>query len=340
MNTKVNAQNAVEYISKNPLPKISIISGAEILINQENADALRKKALAEGYTERRRIDAPDRANTAAASWRELQLEYESPSLFADKRLIEFVGGQKTLDKHATAIIENISKKNSNEIILIIQLANLEKESKIAGVLELHSNTLTQQEYEFQIQKRLKKAGISLTSSAYEKFLDYHEGNLLAAQQSINRLRQYPDHKDSLNEQEIKERLSDFARFGAQDFANALIAADWIACYRVAEKLEASDKGILELINWQIRTQMNTILQLLSRPQNERQNIFQSAVPPIYYRRQAVFISNLAKWTPQLAIATLHLSAKIDRISKGAAAGNAWQTLRQYCLLRAEANTHK
>ena len=69
MNTKVNAQNAVEYISKNPLPKISIISGAEILINQENADALRKKALAEGYTERRRIDAPDRANTAAASWR-------------------------------------------------------------------------------------------------------------------------------------------------------------------------------------------------------------------------------------------------------------------------------
>ena len=153
MNSKFGAENLSDFGAIRELPSISLISGSEFLLNQENLDALRKRANAEGFLEKKRIDAADRANLAATDWRNLQLEYETPSLFASKRLIEFHGGQKTLDKHATAVLENIAQIKSPEIILIIYLPNLEKEAKIKGILELRSSPLNHQQYEAQIKKQ-------------------------------------------------------------------------------------------------------------------------------------------------------------------------------------------
>lgn len=336
MSHRISAIQLTAHLKEQPLPAISVIYGSEALLNQEALDTLRTRAKIDGYQERKRLDAPARGS---GNWTELLYELEAPSLFAPTQLIEMHSPIKKVDKTISTILERIATRRNPQTRLILNLPNLESPEKQSwykaimrgDTLEITTPTLTDTQFTQEIRRRLSEKKLHLTDSAYHLFLDYHEGNLLAAQQSIDRLAHYPDAQNTLDDEHIQARLDDLSRLSIRDFQHAHLIADWLSCYRIAEKIEQEDKRQITLLTWTLAQDSNTLLQLATRPIKERATIFQAN--RIYSYRQKQYTQAIAHHRPSTLIATLKLAAKLDRISKGAEHGNPWLTLKQYCLLR-------
>ncbi|SUO93541.1 DNA polymerase III subunit delta [Suttonella ornithocola] len=331
----IEATKIAHYLENRSLPNLSLIYGSEPLLNQEALDILRQKAKQEGYLERQRLEI-----SRHADWQILITELESPSLFSPNRLIEAHSQIKKADNHAAKQLVKIATLPFSKIKLILHFPRLDKPQKTewykslirSGMLEIISTNLSPQAYEQQIQHRLSTAQLRLTQSAFDTFLDYHEGNLLAAQQSIDRLKYSQEHTDILDKTIIERLLDDFSRLTIYGFKNALFNADWLTAYRIAEKIEQEDKYQITLINWHLMRDMHILLQLASRTKQEYADIFKTA--NIYSRQQKHYLYALNRLRPGVISSTLKLAAKLDRINKGAEPGDPWLTLKQYCLLRA------
>ena len=91
-----------------------LVTGAEPLIVQECADAIRLAARAQGCVDRERIDSSDKAG-----WQNLLQSASAMSLFSDRKLIEVqVESGKPGTEGSKAIQEYLSME-SDDILLIV-----------------------------------------------------------------------------------------------------------------------------------------------------------------------------------------------------------------------------
>lgn len=330
----ISAAQLSKHLHQRPLSAISLLYGEEPQLLQEALDMLRKKALQEDFSERKRLDV----GRSAADWQELMNEIETPSLFAPRCLIEVHGEQKTLDKQAAAHLQKIAAVSLDNVRLVLCFPRLEKVSQAAwykhlqqqDFLEIRSDALNDADFAAQIAQRLQRSHLQLDHAAQERFIEYHAGNLSAAAQSIERLCHSAARERLLSAQDIETLLDDFSHFGINDFRESLLQGDWLACYHSADKIAQSDKNKITLLIWQLARDAELLLQLKSGGNSEA--LFKQA--RIYPRQQSPLRQAAQHFSPALIISLNHLAAKLDRINKGVERGDAWLTLRQYCLLRA------
>lgn len=336
------ADKASAYLQHNALPDITLIYGAEPLLNQEALDAARANAKSAGFNERQRLDMQ-----RDAQWKTLLTEINTPSLFAPKRVIELNVDNKKLGKTPASVLQDLSAQTPlSGVRLIIHAPNLEFPQKTAWfkalikakTLEIRSYPLTQKDFEQQINLRLNKYKLRLNDNAYEQLLRYVEGNLLAAEQALMRLSYRPNHDAILSGTDLRETLSDLSRFGALDFRRQLFAGNWQAAYRIAGKLAAEDANQISLMTWQMDRDFSVLLQMRTEPPAKWESIFSDY--RIYSRQQPEYRNALTHFSPGLLITLLKLTAKLDAIRKGAEAGDAWLTLQQFLLLRAQLAAQK
>lgn len=331
----IPATQAPTQLKKQALPAITLIYGAEPLLNEEALDAARTRAKQDGFLERSRIDA-----NRATAWNEVITELESPSLFSPTRLIELHSDAKNLDPTASKTLTHISQHTFPNNRLILNLPHLELKGKAPkwleslrkhpDYLEIASSTLYPRDFAQQIKNRLTAKNIQLDHHAFEQFLTYHEGNLLAAQQSINRLAHYEDNGRPLTIADIHSRLDDLSRLNTFTFTDALFNGNWIECYRILENLEPTlHKNDLIPFIGLIANNLRTLFQIST--QNPQNYFAQHKTPPFLQKK---YTAALRYHRPANIAAMLKLVAKLDRLSKGVEAGDAWLTLKQYCLLRA------
>lgn len=330
----ISAAQLSAHLRKHSLNTITLLHGEEPQQLQEALDMLRKQALKEEFSERKRLEV----GRSAADWQALLNEIETPSLFSPRSLIEVHGEQKTLDKHATQQLQKISQLTLENVRIILCFPRLEKLYQAAwfkalekqDFLEIHSHELDEQTFAKQIEQRLHQHKLSLDDAAKALFIDYHEGNLAAAQQSIQRLCHSAARERTLQQQDIEQLLDDFSHFGINAFREALLNGDWLTCYHSAEKIAQSGKNEITLLIWQLARDASVLLQLKAQPAAQEQ-IFKQA--RIYARQQAPLRSAAQHFPLGLILSLNQLAAKLDRINKGVERGDAWLTLRQYCLLR-------
>ena len=102
-----------------------LVTGAEPLIVQECADAIRRAARAAGCVDRERFDSSDKD-----SWQNLVQSASAMSLFADRKLIEIqVENGKPGAEGSKALQEYLSI-NSEDILLIVA-GKIDKQSQRA-----------------------------------------------------------------------------------------------------------------------------------------------------------------------------------------------------------------
>lgn len=330
----ISAAQLSAHLKKHPLNAITLLYGEEPQLLQEALDLLRQQALKEDFSERKRLDV-GRSN---ADWQALLNEIETPSLFAPRSLIEVHGEQKNLDKHAAQQLQKISQRPLENVRIILCFPRLEKVSQAAwfkaldkqDFLEIHSHILDEQAFAEQIIRRLHASKLQLDDAAQALFIDYHEGNLAAAQQSIARLCHSSARERELHQSDIEQLLDDFSHFGINTFREALLQGKWFACYHSADRIAQSNKNDITLLIWQLARDADVLLQLKTSPA-EQANIFKQA--RIYPRQQAPLREAAQHFPISLILSLNQLAAKLDRINKGVERGDAWLTLRQYCLLR-------
>jgi len=185
---------------KQPLAPLYVVAGEEPLLIQESLDALRKAARAQGFSERQVFDV-DRG----FDWSQVGGAAASLSLFASRRLIEVnVPSGKPGDDGSKALQKLAEAPVPDTVIVVISGAlewNSRKSAWYTAIdgagASLYIEAIPPAQLPAWLGGRLKAAGLTADAGALELLAERTEGNLLAAQQYIEKLRLLcPDGKVS------------------------------------------------------------------------------------------------------------------------------------------------
>ncbi len=199
------------------------IFGSEILLVEQSLSIIKDTAKGLGFNERFRFDI-DRN----FSWDNIFNLISSPSLFAEKRIIECRLTSGKIGVKGSKAISELTENLPDDIMLIISSGKLDMaQQKSKWFKALDKKGVVIQHWEVQseqllgwIETRMSQLGLSPNNEVANAIAYCTEGNLLATMQEIQKLQiAYPegqiDVKDYLNQ---IDQQSQYTVFGMIDAA--------------------------------------------------------------------------------------------------------------------------
>ena len=312
---------------KQPLRPLYLVAGDEPLLIQESVDALRAAAKAQGYTERQILDA-DRA----FDWSQLTQAAASLSLFASRRLIEvnlLTGGPGD----GAATIKELAESPVQDTVIVFIAGALEWKTRQAAwyaAIEqagagLYVEAIAPEQLPQWIEGRLKAAGLTATPDALELLAHRTEGNLLAAQQDVEKLKLlYPG--GALDEEQVRAAVADSARFDAFDLTDKVLLGDAAGAVRSLARLREEGVELPALVGawaWMLRQWA----QAATHYAQSRDASAACVHAKIFGPRQRPFLKALPRVRPARIYNWLAIASSIDL--KGKSTGGepaAWEEL--------------
>ena len=197
--------------------------GAEILLVEQSLSTIKAAARENGFTERFRFDIDGNY-----SWDSMFSLISSPSLFAEKRIIECRLTSGKIGVRGSKALTEIVEALPEDILLIISSGKLEMvQQKSKWFKALDKNGVIIQHWEVQsnqlvgwITRNMTQLGLNSNIEAANAIAYCTEGNLLATMQEIEKLKiAYPGGKINLKEYlDQIDQQSQYSVFGLIDSA--------------------------------------------------------------------------------------------------------------------------
>ena len=323
---------------KQPLRPLYVVAGEEPLLIQEALDALRAAARAQGFSERQVLDADK-----AFDWSQLTQAAASLSLFATRRLIE-VNLLTSGPGDGAATLKELAASPPPDTVVVLIAGELEWKTRQAawyGALEqagasLYVEAVKPEQLPQWIAARLKAAGLSASEGAVELLAHRTEGNLLAAQQDVEKLKLlYPG--GALDEEQVRHAVADSARFDAFDLTDKVLTGDAAGAVRSLARLREEGVELPALVGawaWMLR---QWALAAAHYAQT-RDATGACVAAKIFGPRQAPYLKALPRVPARRVQGWLAQASSIDL--KGKATGGepaAWEELLT-CVLAASRST--
>ncbi|MDO9466518.1 MAG: DNA polymerase III subunit delta [Thiobacillus sp.] len=324
----ISADRLPDQLSRG-LAALYVVVGDEPLAAQEAADAIRVAARAAGHSERTVHTVQGRYN-----WQGIFASGDNFSLFAERRLTEIripsgkpgVDGAKALETYASRLPE--------DTLTLISLPGLEWKTQQSrwfaalaksGVV-VEAKPVDRAALPGWIERRLARQGLRADRAALEFLADQVEGNLLAAQQEIDKLALLlPPGNVTLAD--VEHAVVDVSRLEADALQDALYAGDGVRFSHIVTDLKDAGEAVPAIL-WQVSSAVGLLLRLkLAVVQGES---LPAAMRTLWGRdkQRAPQIERALKRLPlekiECALADLAL---IDRQAKGLERmGDPWDTL--------------
>jgi DNA polymerase-3 subunit delta len=325
------AQAQLESHLKQGLQALYVLAGDEPLAQRECLDVIRAAARAQGYDERMSLTVERNFN-----WQQLQNYGQSISLFASRRLLELSipSGKPGIDG-GKALVALAAKAIPDTTVIII-LPTLERDVKNStwfNALEAQAQTISLNEIDAAslpkwIASRLAQQGQHTSVQTLEFLAHQVEGNLLAANQEVQKLGLlYP--QGELSDEIVREAVLNVSRYDAFQLGEAVLQGDAERTVRILQGLQDEGENAVAVMNplmWVLRPLVR-IKQAEMRGENIN-NAMTSA--RIYGDRQALVKRALSRLSLRQLEAALQKLADIDRTAKGVMLGDAWLEISRLC----------
>lgn len=306
---------------KRALAPIYLISGDEPLLAGEAADAVRGAARAAGHAERT-VFFVDRS----FAWDELKYSIQTPSLFAERRLIELRMPSGKPDKGA-ALLADLAANPPPDVVLLILTEKLDRKAGEAAwvraierrgawisVWPVDAASLPQ-----WLRERARALNVEMDAEAAQLIALRVEGNLLAAKQALDQLALLAEGAP-IGADLVERSIGDSARFDVFQLAEAAAAGDAARALRVLYGLKT--EGVEPtLILWALVRELRGLWQARERDRLHSSsagsgwNLAARPAPRALQRAGRVPLARL-----------LRQASRTDRILKGAERGDAWTAL--------------
>jgi DNA polymerase III subunit delta len=317
------------------LAPLYVVGGEEPLLVQEALDALRAAARAQGFAERQVFDADK-----SFDWSALTQAAASLSLFASRRLIEVNLPTGAPGDEGAKTLKALSGKPDADTIIVLACGALEWRTRQSGwyqALEragasLYVEALRPEALPQWLAARLKAAGLGATPDALDLLVHRTEGNLLAAQQDIEKLKLLHPGQ-TLDPAQVRQAVADSARFDAFDLTDKVLAGDAAGAARSLARLREEGVELPALVGawaWMLR-QWALAASHYARSRNAAAAC---EAARIFGARQAPYLKALPRARPGEVYAWLARAGAIDL--KGKSTGGepaAWEELLT-CVLAA------
>ena len=325
------AQNQLESHLKQGLQPLYVMVGDEPLAQRENLDALRAAARGQGFDERTALSVERNFN-----WPQIQIYGQSISLFSSRRLLEISIPSGKPGIEGGKALQGLANKAIPETTVVIILPALEREAKNSAwftALEKQAVIISLDEIApIQLPKwianRLAQQGQNTSAVTLEFLAQQIEGNLLAANQEVQKLGLlYP--KGELSDACVREAVLNVSRYDAFQLGEAVLTGDVARTVRILQGLQDEGEAALAVMNplmWSLRPLVR-IKQAEMRGENIV-NVMTNA--RIYGDKQSLVKRALSRLSLRQLEAALQKLADIDKTAKGVLMGDAWLEISRLC----------
>ena len=313
---------------------VYLISGDEILLQQESGDAVRQRANAQGFAERECYHVDKTFH-----WPRLSNTVNTRSLFSDKKLIELrMDGTKLGDQGATVLCDVLSQLGEDCCLLIIspKLDAATQRSQWVKAIEKVGHWLplwpvTRQQFPAWLAQRIAQAGLKVEDRrCIDILVARTEGNLLAAQQEIEKLTLLADN-GHLSVDLLMGAVADSARYDIFGLRDAVLLGDAPNASRMLQGLRA--EGVeATLILWGFTREIHTLFAIAKKVETGQDFGLAAKQTGVWAARHQLVDRALQRMRGGTQLhALLRQANAIDKAIKGVRDGDCWHELLELAM---------
>lgn len=306
------------------LRPLYLLHGDEPLLVLEAADAIRKKARQQGFSEREILTA-----LPGFDWNQLLAAGGNLSLFGDRKLIDLRIPNGKPGKDGSQALQAWCQHLSADTLLLITLPEIDwKEEKAAWYTALASagvavklNAPPLAELPGWLAGRLRRQQQSADPDSLHFIAERVEGNLLAAHQEIQKLALlYPPGK--LSAEQIRAAVLNVARYDIESLREALLAGDLARYVRTLDGLMHEGEAP-PLILWALAEEIRALASIRAGLDRNLPHDALLRDAKVWGPRQVSVKKALQRLSTVTLQHALKDAARIDRLIKGIGQGNLW-----------------
>ena len=319
------------------LSPVYLFTGDEPLQLLELENIVRQTARKQGFNSREVFSVD-----ASFSWNDLNTAADSLSIFSDKKIIECRIPTNTVGTEGSKALIAYCERLPDDTVLMISMAKLDSKSlktrwveaidKIGVIVQVWA--LEGQDLLNWLQHRLHRRGLHVEPDGLRLLAARTEGNLLAANQEIEKL-YVLFGEGRLSMAQLNHAVADSSRFDVFKLTDSLLSANINRLLKILNSLRA--EGIAApVVLWALSREARTLIKmkLAIASGQHKDAVFKQN--QIWDKRKVLVDKALSRTTLAQLNQLLVLCAKADRQIKGQQAGDEWQTLLEICLKFASA----
>lgn len=317
---------------QNDLQRIYLVSGEEPFQLQQASQAIREKAQQSGFNDREILQV-DRS----FDWQQLLESANTLSLFSQQRLLELrLPSAKPGDAGSKALTAYCTNPPEDTVLLIVagKLEKAQQNSKWFKAIEQAGTVIQIWPVESAampgwIENRMRSRNMQPTPDALMMLADRFEGNLLAADQELEKLR-LSNGEGEVNADQVASAVSDSSRYDVFSLVDSCLLSEQKRAIRILFGLR--NEGVEPiLVLWALTRELRALSamsQALSMGQSMGQVFSQYRV---WEKRKKPVQNALTNHNLRRLHGLIWQSGEIDKVIKGQATGNAWDELLQLVL---------
>ncbi|MEE8339899.1 MAG: DNA polymerase III subunit delta [Xanthomonadales bacterium] len=309
------------------LEPVYLVAGAEALLVQECRDQIIEAARKQGFAERDVYQVEGKFD-----WAGIAADSAAPSLFSARKIIDIRLPAGKPGKEGAKVLGEMAISPDPDILLLVscgQWSAASRKTKWAATLAKHGILVEiwpvkPHELPNWIRNRMLKVGLNPEPDAVVLLSDLVEGNLLAAQQEIDKLLLL-DQGSVVTAQLIHRSVANSARFDSFRLVECSLLGRLDECLRVAAGLHRMNTPIQIVVGALLRelSLASTVRAAIRSGENES-SVFRKF--NVWSTRQGPMKAAIARLSEYSLDDSFRSLAQIDRQSKGRASGDPWQTL--------------
>jgi DNA polymerase III subunit delta len=314
---KLNADSLSGHLARDLKPAY-LVSGDEPLLAAEATDAIRRKARESGFTERR-VFFVERG----FDWNELRAETQALSLFAERRVLD-VRMPSGKPGDGAELLQELVQNPPPDQLLLVSCGKFEYQALQGEWIKAFERSgVWVQVWPVDLSRlpdwigaRMRSRGLIAEPAAAELLAERAEGNLLAAQQEIDKLALLvkPGAVDAAS---LSQVVADSARFDVFQLGEAALRGDARRALRILDGLRG--EGVEPtLILWALGRELRAVWKHLLAERGGKS-------APGWRPRPALLAA--AQRLRNLPLEPLvRLAVRADRTIKGREIGDPWDAL--------------
>lgn len=309
------------------LAPVYLIAGSETLLVQECRDQVIRAAQAQGFAERSLHEVGPRFD-----WGRLAEDSSAPSLFSSRRILDIRLPTGKPGRDGSAALVECAAEPDPDLLLLVSagewnsaMRKLKWATALARAGELVEVwPVKPDQLPGWIAGRMRDAGLQPEPEAVTLLADLVEGNLLAAQQEIDKLLMLGGNS-RVSAEDVTRMVADSARFDSFRLVESVLAGRLADCLRVAAGLQRTGVAIQAVTGALYRELMlaDSVRVAVESGDSESQAFSRLRIWPA---RQAPMRQALRRLSARHFGEAFRSLGLIDRQSKGRAQGDSWQSL--------------
>ncbi len=323
---KFSARKLTDHLAHQLAP-VYVVTGDEPLLVSEALKEIRVRARQDGFEQREHY-----VIERTFKWQELEASANNLSLFSNRRVIELRLPTPRPGDLGSRTLRALVERSDPDLILLIATTKLDAaaaKSVWIRCIEKHGVVvqvwpIDRPELPRWIAQRAATAGLNLTASAAELLADRVEGNLLAADQEIQKLVMSLG-EGTADELAVLEEVASNARFDVFRLADAILSGDAGRAMRVLDGLRV--EGIAPaLVSWAISRDLCLLARLKVAALIGESEASSLNRPEFRRQRQPLVRNALRRFELDQLTSLLVQASEVDNVVKGTLRGNPWDEL--------------